>query len=209
MNSSSSDRPKILKSDRSYTFADYFKLRFAPADILAELGCRLKRSHLNLTRYRENLYSLNDLQQRIEDTLPHISLTSEMARREMLISPVIIELIRITNADLNIEYPIEVNSYLKGELDYYLFKTQKLLIIEAKQANLTRGFTQLAVELIALHLWLGGNKEQILIGAVSTGDVWQFGKYVPKTQMITQDLSLFRVPDDLEELFRILVELLN
>jgi hypothetical protein len=203
-------QPKILKSDRSYTFADYFKLRFAPADILADLGCTLRRTRLNFPEYSGELSCIQELRQRIEDTLPHVSLTSDMARREMLISPVIIELIRTTGADLNIEYPIEINQYLKGELDYYLFKEKKLLIIEAKQADLTRGFTQLAVELIALHRWLGRDKAESypLIGAVSTGDIWQFGQYNPQRQEICQDLSRLRVPEDIESLFRILVNLL-
>ncbi|MFG6105695.1 hypothetical protein U2F10_25845 [Leptothoe sp. EHU-05/26/07-4] len=206
---SQQQRPPILKRDRSYTFADYFKLRFAPADVLAELGLTLKRDRLNLAESREALEEVSQLHQRINETLPHVSLTSEMARREMLISPVIIELIRATGADLNIEYPIEVNTYLKGELDYFLSKNHQLLIIEAKQADLTRGFTQLAVELVALHRWLGSQSDQVLTGAVSTGDVWQFGQYDSASDYITQDLKLWRVPDDLESLFRILVQLLN
>ncbi|NEQ97784.1 MAG: hypothetical protein F6K30_13875 [Cyanothece sp. SIO2G6] len=204
-----SNRPQILKRDRTYSFADYFKLRFAPADILAELGLRLVRTHLNLVEWSGELEAIAPLKQRITETLPHVSLTSEMARREILISPVIIELIRTTNADLNIEYPIEVNSYLQGDLDYLLSKEHQLLIIEAKQADLTRGFTQLAVELMALHRWLGSPPNQIFTGVVSTGDMWQFGRYDSQTQQITQDLQLWRVPDDLDGLFRILVQLLN
>ncbi|MGK7891049.1 MAG: hypothetical protein AB4042_17105 [Leptolyngbyaceae cyanobacterium] len=204
-----SQRPPILKRDRTYTFADYFKLRFAPADILAELGLSLTRTQLNLVEWPGKLEAIAPLKQRIEDTLPHVSLTSEMARREMLISPVIIELIRATDADLNIEYPIEVNAYLKGDLDYLLSKEHQLLIIEAKQADLTRGFTQLSVELMALHCWLGRPPNRIFMGVVSTGDMWQFGRYDPERQQITQDLKLWRVPDDLDHLFRILVQLLS
>ncbi|MEM8641687.1 MAG: hypothetical protein AAGG51_23150 [Cyanobacteria bacterium P01_G01_bin.54] len=202
------NRPKILKGDRTYTFTDYFRLRFAPADILAELGLSLQRQPLNLGQYGGELAALAPLHQRITETLPHVSLTSEMARREMLISPIIIELIRITGADLNIEYAIEVNDYLKGDLDYYLSTNQALLILAAKQADLTRGFTQLAVELLALHRWRGSPENQILTGAVSTGDVWQFGQYDSGSNVITQDLKLWRVPDDLDGLFRILVQLL-
>ncbi|MBW4612345.1 MAG: hypothetical protein KME21_03535 [Desmonostoc vinosum HA7617-LM4] len=202
--------PQILKPEQSYTFADYFKLRFAPADILAEFGCTLVRQRLNLAQYSGELASLNDLRQRIEDTLPHISLTSETARREILISPIILELIRITGANLNIEYPIEVNDQLKGELDYYIYKQNRILIIEAKQADLTRGFTQLAVELIALSQWLGLNPNSTtpLIGAVSTGDIWQFGNYVLPANQITQDLLLYRVPDDLDSLMRVIINIM-
>ncbi len=197
---------KVLKVDKSYTFADYFKLKFAPADILADLGCGLERTKLGLISYQGELPTLLDLRERIEAILPHVTLTSEMARRELLIAPVVIELIRMTEADLNVEYAIEVNSYLKGELDYYLHRNQNLLIIEAKQADLTRGFTQLAVELIALSQWLVSRTP--LVGAVSTGDIWQFGRYLPAQQLVQQDLGLLRVPEDLEILMRILVNLL-
>ncbi|MEH1892894.1 MAG: hypothetical protein V7K92_26765 [Nostoc sp.] len=60
------------------------------------------------------------------------------------------EVCGLTNHKLNIEYSIAVNDYLKGTLDYYIAAPQKLLVIEAKQSDLVRGFTQLAVELIAL-----------------------------------------------------------
>ncbi len=202
--------PKVLKADKNYTFADYFKLKFAPADILADLECGLERTKLGLISYKGDLPTMLDLRERIEAILPHVTLTSEMARRELLIAPVVIELIPMTEADLNVEYAIEVNSYLKGELDYYLHGNQNLLIIEAKQADLTRGFTQLAVELIALSQWLHRGDENLtpLVGAVSTGDIWQFGRYLPAQQLVQQDLGLLRVPEDLEILMRILVNLL-
>lgn len=44
-----------------------------------------------------------------------------------------------------------VNEQLKSTLDYYLqSQDQELLVIEAKNADMQRGFTQLAVELIAV-----------------------------------------------------------
>jgi hypothetical protein len=43
-----------------------------------------------------------------------------------------------------------VNEFLRGNLDYYLQGAHNIVVIEAKQADLTKGFTQLAVELIAL-----------------------------------------------------------
>jgi hypothetical protein len=89
-------------------------------------------------------------------------------------------------------------------LDYYLYADHKLLVVEAKNADLARGFTQLAVELIALNEW-SDSDTPILQGAVSTGDVWQFGLLNRQDKQITQDLNLYRVPADLEELLRILV----
>ena len=43
-----------------------------------------------------------------------------------------------------------VSDKLQGALDYYLKGTQNLLVIEAKNEDLERGFKQLGVELIAL-----------------------------------------------------------
>jgi hypothetical protein len=101
-----------------------------------------------------------------------------------------------------------VTEQLKGSLDYYLYSVGKLLVIEAKNADLARGFTQLAVELIALDQWTDSN-EPILQGAVSTGDIWQFSILHRSQKQIEQRLTLYRVPDDLEILVRILIKILE
>jgi hypothetical protein len=48
-----------------------------------------------------------------------------------------------------------------------------------------------------------------LYGAVSTGEVWQFGGLHREHQQIEQDLHLYRVLTDLEDLLRILVAILT
>ena len=201
-------RPAILKPDESYTFRSYFLMKFAPADILRELGATLTKAKLNLPIASSvQLIRLPDLRQRIEDAIARVSLTSEAARREVLIAPILLEVAKIAEANVNIEYPIEVNQYLKGELDYYLQSPHYLLVVEAKQADLTRGFTQLAAELIALDSWVESD-EPILYGAVTTGDIWQFGSFHRQNQVVTQDLMLYRVPTDLEALMQILLGIL-
>ncbi|WP_193789400.1 hypothetical protein [Prochlorothrix hollandica] len=42
-------------------------------------------------------------------------------------------------------------------------------------------------------------------GAISTGNIWQFGQFDRQLRAITQDLDLYRVPADLEDVLRILV----
>ncbi|WP_251960501.1 hypothetical protein [Nostoc commune] len=37
-------RPRILQPGQSYKFSKYFELPYAPADILAELGCSYSTS---------------------------------------------------------------------------------------------------------------------------------------------------------------------
>jgi hypothetical protein len=200
-------RPSIIQPNQSYTFSDYFKLNFAPQDILAYFGVSLQRQSLQLPHYLGELDRLIDLKARITESLPRLSLTSEMARREFLIAPVLTDVLHYTPATLNIEYPVVVSNQLKGSLDYLLQNHQTFLVIEAKNEDLERGFVQLAIELIALDQWIESD-QPILQGAISTGNIWQFGQFDRASRHITQDLDLYRVPADLEDLLRILVGIL-
>ena len=83
-----------------------------------------------------------------------------------------------------------------------------ILVIEAKDENLERSFKQLAVELIAFDK--GTEAEQnLLYGAVSIGKIWQFALLKRQDKKIKQDLNLYRVPNDLEDLMKILVAILT
>ena len=142
-----------------------------------------------------NFKSLNDLKNRIEESLPRLSLTSEMARREFLIAPVLTDVLHYTQATLNVEYPVAVSNQLKGSLDYLLQNHQTFVVIEAKKEDLERGFVQLAVELIALDQWTD-SEQPILQGAISAGNIWQFGQFHRQQRAVTQDLALYRVQAD-------------
>ncbi len=161
-------RPAILQPGQSYTFRQYFEMPYEPEDILAEFGYTLQRSMLTLPQSTAALDRLEDLKARIQESLPYISLTSEAARRELLIAPILLDVVHYTHAQLRIQYPLIVSDQLKGSLDYYLYSVGKLLVVEAKNADLAKGFTQLAVELIALDQWTE-SPQPILQGAVSTG----------------------------------------
>jgi hypothetical protein len=193
---------------QSYTFSNYFDLNIEPEDLLAEFNYSFIRKKLTLPQSHQDFSSLASLQESLERRLPFVSLSSEIARREVLIAPILLTLIDYTQAQLRIEYSLTVSEQLKGSLDYYLHTQKSLIVIEAKKADLSRGFTQLAIELIALDKWLDDGKNP-LYGAVSTGDVWQFGRLDRRQKAIEQDLNLFRVPADLIELFSYLVGMLS
>lgn len=82
-------------------------------------------------------------------------------------------------------------------------------MIEAKQENLDNGFTQLAAELIALDQWTEQETNR-LYGAVTTGQDqdWRFGIFYRQERRIVADLKLYRVPEELERLVRILAGIL-
>jgi hypothetical protein len=116
-----------------------------------------------------------------------------------------LEIIAICNCQLKIEYPLRVSDRLKGTLDYLLQSTHDLLVIEAKKDDLTKGFTQLAVELIALSEI---TDQDIFYGAVTTGNLWQFGKLDKIEKTIYQDINLFKIPNDLLDLGKVLLGIL-
>ncbi|MGV0025981.1 hypothetical protein ACFE35_13335 [Phormidesmis priestleyi ANT.L61.2] len=199
------NRFKVLRPGESYTFAKYFELAYDIEDILADLDCRFDRADLTLPRTDRAIADLDDLRQQILDGIRYVSITSEQARREFLIAPIIRQICRQTQKRVRVEYPVTVNDWLKGTLDYYF---QDLLVIEAKRDNLDSGFTQLAVELLAIDQWTD-SEAPILYGAVTTGSDWRFGQFHRQPRNVIQDLKLYRVPEELETLVSILIALLD
>ncbi|HBB35163.1 MAG TPA: hypothetical protein DDZ80_30785 [Cyanobacteria bacterium UBA8803] len=198
----------LLDPNRTYTFSEIAKLKAPTDELLAEYGYALERTLIDLPQYQGELDRLQELRSRIEEVLPYIDLTNEQSRREMLIAPLMSDLIHYTQAQLRIEYALKVSNQLQGELDYLLRTKTNLLVVEAKHEDLTNSFTQMAVELIALDQWEKSplaQQQPAIVGAVSTGTIWQFGVLHRQRQLVTQELTLYRVPNDLEPLIRILV----
>jgi len=198
----------IIDPTQSYTFADYFKLNSEPDDILSYFGYRYESRSLTLPQTHRQLERLESLKQRLEEILPYVSLTSEMARREFLIAPVLMESIYYTQAKIKVGYSLKVSEQLKGELDYFVQTQSQFLVVEAKNADLQRGFTQLAVELIAVEQ-AEFTSNSLLYGAVSMGNIWQFAVLDTQKKQIIQDINLYRVPTDLLELLQIIVGILE
>ena len=197
---------KILEEGRDYTFRSYFELAYEPDEILAEFDYQLIKEELLLPYFSKKVEGIAELKTKTKRLLHFISLSNETARRETLVSPLLLELVLYCECKMRIEYPLRVSNILKGNLDYLLQLKNQFLVIEAKNDDLTRGFTQLAVELIALSQV---EEQDIYYGAVTIGDVWRFGKLDRIQQIITQDINLFKVPDDLDDLAKVIVGILQ
>ena len=72
---------------------------------------------------------------------------------------------------------------------------------------MTRGFTQLAVEMIALSMVEDAPSK--IYGAVTMGSLWVFGILDRDRKLITQDIDGYQVPSGIEELVSILVGILE
>ncbi|HEC84422.1 MAG: hypothetical protein DRR19_08175 [Candidatus Parabeggiatoa sp. nov. 1] len=197
----------ILQPDTSYSFADYFKLSYPTKDIVAEFGYGYELTKLSLP-HGTLTGSLERLQHTFYTKLPHISLTSEAAKREMLVAPIILELLDYIQMEVDIEYPLYVDERLHGNLDYFMHSSQDFVIVAAKQTDLERGFSQLAVELIAMARYRDEQPEHIY-GAVTVGDLWRFGMLDRQGMRIVKDIDSFRVPLDLDELFQVFIGILQ
>lgn len=200
---------KIINYEQSYTFSKIFELKIEPKDLAKYFGYSFARNKLNLPQYQGELDRINQLKERIEEILPYASLSTEAARREILISPLILDLVHYTKSEIFIEYLIKVSEQLQGYLDYLFENVNNLLVIEAKKEDLDYGMTQLIAELIALEKWQENQGQTYLIGAVTTGKIWEFAQLNRHKKHIEQGLESYRVPEDIEPLMRILVQALN
>jgi hypothetical protein len=204
----SSRQYRVLNPAESYTFSKYFELPFAREEILADLGCTLIRDNLSLPTFSAALDFLPRLSEELERNLAIVDPVSETARREAIVAPILLTVCRHLQIRLNIEYTIKVSDWLKGSLDYFVHNGGSLLVIEAKQSDLAKGFVQLSAELVALDQWTQTN-EPILYGAITTGDVWRFGALNREEQSIIEDRTLYQIPQTLEVLVRILIGILK
>ena len=189
-----------IEIPQSISFSEYTKLPYYPEDILEYFGYKLEKRAIAHEK-GETPPGTTALSERIKAYLPYVSLISEIGKRVFLIAPVLIELALSTQVQIRPEYPMKVSEQLRGSLDYLLTRNKQFVVIEAKDDNLHQRFVQLAVELIAVAT---AEDKQLLRGAVSIGTVWQFAVLDRENSVLTQDLNLYRVPNDLEEVMQIL-----
>jgi hypothetical protein len=194
-------RATILDPSESYTFSKYAELSFDAADILAEFGVTLHNTLLQLPQQLP--IDPNPLRVELQENLTLVDPASEIARREALIFPILKTVCRFIQAPLKIEYPVRVSPWLRGSFDYFIPTPQSLLVIEAKNADLARGFTQLAVELIALDQWID-SPVPLLYGTVTTGDTWKFGLLQRQEKQIQKDINTYAIPSDLDRILSVL-----
>lgn len=102
--------PNILEKEASYTFRSYFELPNDTDEILAEFGYSHTQARLTLPKTERVLTGIDALKAQIEETLPYVQLTSETAKREVLVAPVLTRVATICRQVLRFEYPLKVNS---------------------------------------------------------------------------------------------------
>lgn len=199
------------KAGKKYTFSDYFEFNNPADEIANEFGYTFETKALEFAAGKIiNPEKIATLKNQFYQILPNINLNSEMAKREFMIAPVLWGVMGYINAKIRVEYPIEINDKLGGQLDYLIKSQQELIVIEAKKGDLDKGFNQLIVQMIGLeqdesHV----KKSEFIYGAVSIGELWRFGRLNRKKKFIQRDLHTYRIPEDIEKIFSILIGILQ
>ncbi|MDG4550912.1 MAG: hypothetical protein P9F19_06370 [Candidatus Contendobacter sp.] len=129
------------------------------------------------------------------------SINTEKARSELIVTPVLVEVIKILNQEVSlfsrIEFNVDKNRGLNGVCDYIISLSAEQLfldapiitIVEAKNDNLKIGLGQCISEMLAEKIFnenKGLNIESTF-GAVTTGSLWSFLKLTRKTVWIDMD----------------------
>ena len=136
-----------------------------------------------------------------------IASNSEKARSEMIVSPILLDLRRQLNDQINlfsgVEFNVDPAQGLNGICDFIITRSPErlimtapvIIIVEAKKENIPAGLGQCVAEMLAARLFneRAGKENMTICGTVTTGSIWQFLKL--DGQFIYIDLSEYYLKD--------------
>ncbi len=174
---------------------------FKLPDIKETLGLTL--------REREALFSdisAIEYSQHLHETLEYnvplaLSISTEKARSELIVTPVLVEMLKLLPQEVSlfsgIEFNIDKARGLNGVCDYIIslsseqleLDTPIITIVEAKNDNIKNGYAQCISEMYAASLYNTEKKHPLesIYGVVTTGSLWNFLKLHEQTAFIDRD----------------------
>mgnify|MGYP007070989819 CR=1 FL=1 len=129
------------------------------------------------------------LQETLRENVPlALAISTEKARSEMIIAPVLIEarrqLGRAVSLFSGVEFNVDAQRGLVGTCDYLFSRSPEQLtidvpvvaIVEAKNDNIKSGIAQCLAEMIAAQTFNEQRKHPVSVvhGVVTTGSIWKF-----------------------------------
>ncbi|VXD22505.1 conserved hypothetical protein [Planktothrix serta PCC 8927] len=132
---------------------------------------------------------------------------SEKARSELIIAPILVDLRRQLQEEINlfsgVDFTVDEQKGLNGICDFIITKSPEILmitapvitVVEAKKENINAGLGQCAAEMVAAQIFNQRSATEIktIYGVVTTGSIWQFLKLQGQTLSI--DLSEYYLKD--------------
>jgi hypothetical protein len=130
---------------------------------------------------------------------------SEKAKSELLVSPILVELLRLADNRVQLfsgeEFNVDRERGLNGFCDFLLSKSKIssiiqapiVMLVEAKKGELDVGLGQCAAEMVAAQIFNANEDKTIPVvyGCVTSGKLWQFLKLENKD--LTLDLNEYQV----------------
>jgi hypothetical protein len=117
-----------------------------------------------------------------------LKVSTEKARSEFIIAPILAELWLLTNQQLGlfsgVDFTIDPAQGLAGVCDYIITRSPQqlfiqapvLMLVEAKNEDMKRGYAQCIAEMIAAQTFNAreGVEGDMVYGAVTIGERWKF-----------------------------------
>ncbi len=130
---------------------------------------------------------------------------SEKAKSELLVSPILVELLYLADNRVQLfsgeEFNVDRERGLNGFCDFLLTKSTIssiiqapiVMLVEAKKEELDVGWGQCTAEMIAAQIFNAGEEKiiPVIYGCVTSGKFWQFLKLQDKD--LTLDLNQYPV----------------
>ena len=147
------------------------------------------------------------LQTMLETNLPWaIATSTEKARSEAIINPVLLEVRRILNQQISVfsgeEFNVDAAVGLTGICDFLISRSPEqldveapvIVMVEAKKGDLKVGLGQCIAEMVAAQRFneAKGRSISAIYGSVSSGTAWRFLKL--EGQIVTIDLTDYPLP---------------
>jgi hypothetical protein len=149
-----------------------------------------------------------------------VAISTEKARSEMIIVPVLMEVRRQLKKQISlfsgVEFNVDGEQGLKGVCDYLLSLSAEqltveapvLAVVEAKNDNIKAGLGQCLAEMIGARVFneQRGKPLDTIFGVVTTGSLWKFMKMEADTAYI--DLREYHI-HEVERIVGILVDMIR
>ena len=147
------------------------------------------------------------LQTMLETNLPWaIATSTEKARSEAIINPVLLEVRNILNQQISVfsgeEFNVDAAVGLTGVCDFLISRSPEqldieapaIVMVEAKKGDLKVGLGQCIAEMVAAQRFneAKGRSISAIYGSVSSGTAWRFLKL--EGQIVTIDLTDYPLP---------------
>jgi hypothetical protein len=119
-----------------------------------------------------------------------VAISTEKAKSEMIIAPILIELRRMLNNQISlfsgVKFNVDSTRGLNGFCDFLISRSRQqsfikspvVAIVEAKNDNIKSGYAQCMAEMIAAQIFneREGKELESIFGVVTNGNQWKFLK---------------------------------